>query len=171
MKPQIFSFSLPKFGFRPPAYGWNWAKSSIEKHQESKWLGSKKVREMLAKRTNTVDLKAVSPTEVLRKFFAEVKPDKGQALTESVFTGIRAAIHRHLTLCSTQPKNKHFARQRIHVCQQNVWSESQAIYEKKQLMQNQNINPLFSLCIMLHCILFYYCVLYCNALVLHSIEM
>ena len=37
-----------------------------------------------------------------------------------VLTGIRAAIHRHLTLCSTQPKHKHFARQRIHICQQNA---------------------------------------------------
>ena len=52
------------------------------------------------KEKNTVDLKTVSPTdlsEILRKFFAEVKTEKGQALTPSVLTGIRAAIHRHLT--------------------------------------------------------------------------
>ena len=36
-------------------------------------------------------------SENLRKFFAEVKTEKGQALTPSVLTGIRAAIHRHLT--------------------------------------------------------------------------
>ena len=34
--------------------------------------------------------------------------------------------------CSTQPKHKHFARKRIHACQQNVWSEGQAIYVRKQ---------------------------------------
>ena len=44
-------------------------------------------------------------------------------------------------LCSTQPKHKHFARQRNHICQQNVWSEGQAIYET---MRNQNTNHLFS---------------------------
>ena len=52
------------------------------------------------KKNVSVDLKTVSPTdlsEILRKFFAEVKIEKGQALTPSVLTGIRAAIHRHLT--------------------------------------------------------------------------
>ena len=47
---------------------------------------------------------------ILRKFFAEVKTEKGQALT-----GIKVASHR-----STQPKHKHFAGQRIHVWQQNA---------------------------------------------------
>ena len=63
------------------------------------------------KRKITVDLKTVSPADLskmLRKFFAEVKTEKGQALTLSALTGIRAAIHRHLNLCSTQPKHKHF---------------------------------------------------------------
>ena len=47
-----------------------------------------------------MDLKTVSPTdlrEIIRKFFAEVKTEAGQTLTPSVLTGIRAAIHRHLT--------------------------------------------------------------------------
>ena len=39
---------------------------------------------------------------ILRKFFAELKTEKGQALTPSVLTGIRETIHRHL--CPTQPK-------------------------------------------------------------------
>ena len=54
-----------------------------------------------------MDLKTVSPTdlsEILRKFFAEVKTEKGQALTPSVLTGIRAAIHRHLT-CAPLNRN------------------------------------------------------------------
>ena len=59
------------------------------------------------KEKNTVDLKTVSPTdlsEILRKFFAEVKIEKGQALTPSVLTGIRTAIHRHLT-CAPLSRN------------------------------------------------------------------
>ena len=47
-----------------------------------------------------MDLKTVNASdlsEILRKFFAEVKIEKGQALTPSALTGIRAAIHRHLT--------------------------------------------------------------------------
>ena len=57
----------------------------------------------------TVDLKTVSLiltdlSEILREFFAEVKTEKGQALTPSVFTGIRAAIHRHLT-CTPLSQN------------------------------------------------------------------
>ena len=77
---------------------------------------------------------------ILRKFFAELKTEKGQVLIPSVLTGIRAAIHRHLT-CAPLGQNKHFARQRIRVFQQNVWSEGQAIYET---MRNQNTNYLFS---------------------------
>ena len=60
----------------------------------------KKFDKWCEKRKITVDLKTVSPTdfsEILRKFFAEVKTEKGQTLTPSVLTGIRAAIHRHLT--------------------------------------------------------------------------
>ena len=34
---------------------------------------------------------------LLRKFYAEVKSEKGQPLTPSTLTGIRAAIHRQLT--------------------------------------------------------------------------
>ena len=52
------------------------------------------------KRKITVDLKAANATdlsEILRKFFAEVKTKKSQVLTPSALTGIRAAIHRNLT--------------------------------------------------------------------------
>ena len=54
------------------------------------------------KRKITVDLKTVSPTdlsEIMRKFFAEGKTEAGQALT-----GIREAIHRHLT-CAPISRN------------------------------------------------------------------
>ena len=40
----------------------------------------------------------------MRKFYAEVKTEKGQALTPSALTGIRVAIHRHLT-CAPLSRN------------------------------------------------------------------
>ena len=39
--------------------------------------------------------------------FAEVKTEEGQALTPSALTGIRAAIHRHLT-CAPLSRNLTF---------------------------------------------------------------
>ena len=43
-------------------------------------------------------------SEILWKFFAEVKTEKGQALTPSALTGMRAAIHHHLT-CAPLSQN------------------------------------------------------------------
>ena len=43
-------------------------------------------------------------SEILRKFFAEVKTEKGQALTQSVLTGITAAFYRHLS-CAPLSRN------------------------------------------------------------------
>ena len=43
----------------------------------------------------TIDKKELN--KILRKFYAQVKTEKGQALTPSALTRIRAAIHRHLT--------------------------------------------------------------------------
>ena len=64
-------------------------------------MGSKKVREMVQEKKNySGSQNSISPTdfsEILRKFFAEVKTEKGQALTPSALTGIRATIHRDLT--------------------------------------------------------------------------
>jgi len=69
--------------------------------------GVKTFEKCCEKRKITVDLKTVSVTdlsEILRKFFAEVKTAKGQALTPSALTGIRVAIHRHLT-CAPLSRN------------------------------------------------------------------
>ena len=82
-------------------------------------------------KTVSLSLSSTDLSKILRKFFIEVKTEKGQALTPSVLTGTRAAINRHLT-CATHALSRsalHLARQRIHICQQNVWSEGQAIYE------------------------------------------
>ena len=62
--------------------------------------GLKKFDKWCEKRAIKVDLKTIDKKElnkILRKFYAEVKTEKGQALTPSALTGIRAAIHRHLT--------------------------------------------------------------------------
>ena len=60
-----------------------------------------------------MNLKTVCPTdltEILRKFFVEVKQRKANIYSKC----IRAAIHRHLT-CAPLSRNKHLARQRIHI--------------------------------------------------------
>ena len=66
--------------------------------------GLKKFDKWCEKRAIKVDLKTIGKKElnkILRKFYAEVKTEKGQALTSSALTGIRAAIHRHLTSLSS----------------------------------------------------------------------
>ena len=40
----------------------------------------------------------------MRKFYAEVKTEKGQALTPSALTGVRTAVHRHLTCAPLSQK-------------------------------------------------------------------
>ena len=62
---------------------------------------------MVREKKNYSDLKTISPmdlSEILREFFAEVETEKGQALTPSALTGIRAAIHHHLT-CAPFSRN------------------------------------------------------------------
>ena len=88
--------------------------------------GVKKFEKWCEKRKITVDLKTVSPTdlsEILRKFFAEVKTEKGQALTPSVLTGIRAAIHRHLT-CAPLSRN-------INILQDSEFISANKMFEAK----------------------------------------
>ena len=73
-----------------------------------------------------MDLKTVSPTdfsEILRKFFSEVKTGKGQTLTPSVLTGIRAAIHRHLT-CAPLSRN-------MNILQGNEFISANKMFEAK----------------------------------------
>ena len=67
----------------------------------------KKFEKWCEKRKISVDLRTVQPTtlsEILWKFFDDVKTEKGQALTPSALTGLRAAIHRHLT-CAPLHRN------------------------------------------------------------------
>ena len=62
-------------------------------------------------------------SEILRKFFAEVKTEKGQALTPRALTGIRAAIHRHLT-CAPLSRN-------INILQISEFMSANKIFEAK----------------------------------------
>ena len=100
--------------------------------------GVKKFEKWCEKRKITVDLKIVRATdlsEILQKFFAEVKTEKGQALTPCVLTGIRAAIHRHLTCAPLKTANS---------CLQTKCLKRRPSYLRKKTMQNQNTNHLFS---------------------------
>ena len=90
--------------------------------------GVKKFKKWCEKRKITVDLKTVSLSatdlsEILRKFFAEVKTEKGQALTPSALTGIRAAIHRHLT-CAPLSRN-------INILQDSEFVSANKMFEAK----------------------------------------
>ena len=90
------------------------------------------------KRKIAVDLKTVSPTnlsEILRKFFAEVKTEKGQALTPSALTEIRAAIHRHLT-CAPLSRN-------INILQDSEFMSANKMFEAKAklFMKENNAKP------------------------------
>ena len=59
----------------------------------------------------------------MRKFYAEVKTEKGQALTPSALTGIRAAIHRHLT-CAPLSRN-------INILQDSELMSANKMFEAK----------------------------------------
>ena len=91
------------------------------------------------------NLKKVSPTalsKILRKFFAEGKTDKGQALTPSALTGIRAAIHHHL-ICAPLSRNNNIL-QDSEFMSANQMFEAKAKLFTKENNANQNTNRLFS---------------------------
>ena len=76
------------------------AKGQAENIKRATSWGTKKFEKWCDKRKLKVDFNcvtAVELNELLRKFHAEVKSEKGQPLTPSTLTSIRAAIHRQLT--------------------------------------------------------------------------
>ena len=104
----------------------------------------KKFGKWCEKRKIAVDLKTVSAkdlSKMLRKFFTEVKTEKGQTLPPSALTGIGAAIHRHLT-CASLSRN-------INILQDSEFVSANKIFEvklsflRKRTMRNQNTNHLF----------------------------
>ena len=76
-------------------------------------------------------------SEILRKFFAEVKTEKVQALTPSALTGIRAAIHRHLTYAPLSRNislnifqdSESISANKMFEAKAKLWS---AVYERKR---------------------------------------
>ena len=88
--------------------------------------GVRKFKKWCKKRKISVDLKTVSPTdlsEILRTFYTDVKTEKDQALTPSALTGIRAAIHHHLT-CAPLSRN-------INILQDSEFMSANKIFEEK----------------------------------------
>ena len=72
-------------------------KAQAKSTKEATEWGLKKFDKWREKRAIKVDLNTIDKKElnkILRKFYAEVKTEKGQALTPSALTRIRAAIHR-----------------------------------------------------------------------------
>ena len=63
--------------------------------------GVNKFKKWAQRAKRNVDLSTITPVQLnqeLRRFYAGVKGDKGRPLTPSALTGLRSAIHRHLTL-------------------------------------------------------------------------
>ena len=107
--------------------------------------GVKKFEKWCEKRKITMDLKTVSATdlsEILRKFFSEVKTEKGQVLTPSALTEIRAAIHGHLT-CVPLSRNINIL-QDSELMSANKMFKRRPSYLRKKTMRNQNTNHPFS---------------------------
>ena len=100
--------------------------------------GVRKFEKWSAKRKITADFKTVSPTdlsEILQKFFAEVKTKRGQALTLSALIGIRAVIHCHLT-CAPLSRN-------INILQDSEFMSANKMFEAKAklFMKENNSKP------------------------------
>ena len=90
------------------------------------------------KRAVKVDLKTIDKKElnkILRKFYAEVKTEKGQALTPRTLTGIRAAIHRHLT---SAPLSRN-----VNILQDSDFMSANKMFEAKAKLftKEQNVKP------------------------------
>ena len=81
----------------------------------------------------TIDKKELN--KILRKFYAEIKTEKGQALTPSALTGIRAAIHRHLT---SAPLSRN-----VNILQDSDFMSANKMFEAKAKLftKEQNVKP------------------------------
>ena len=93
------------------------------------------------KKNVSVDHKTVSPTdwsEILRKFFAEGKQRKGQALTPSVLTGIKAAFHRHLT-CAPFSRNIDILQDSEFISANKMFEAKAKLYTKQCVTKTQII--------------------------------
>ena len=88
------AFFQPKVGLKQRATGWNWAKGSSEKHQESNWVGNENVRQMVRQKKNfsgSQNSKSNGLERNLQKLYAEVK---FQMIKKNSF-------HRHFKVVKT----------------------------------------------------------------------
>ena len=60
-----------------------------------------------------------------------MKTEKGQALTPSVLTGIRAGFHCHLTFAPLSRSKLHFARQRIPISANKMFEAKAKLFTKQ----------------------------------------
>ncbi|CAH3185647.1 unnamed protein product, partial [Porites lobata] len=98
--------------------------------------GIKKFEKWCDKRKLKVDFNCVRPVELnelLRKFYAEVKSEKGQPLTPSTLTGIRAAIHRQLT---SAPISRS-----MNIMQDSEFLSANRMFEAKCKLYTKEMNP------------------------------
>ena len=112
------------------------AQAQAESTKRATSWGIKKFEKWCEKRQLNVDLNSVTSAElneVLRKFYAEVKSEKGQPLTPSTLTGIRAAIHRKLTSAP-------FSRT-INILQDKEFLPANKMFEAKCKLYTKEMNP------------------------------
>ena len=80
-------------------------------------------------------MKTIAPkdlNDILRKFYAEVKTEKGQPLTPSALTGIRAAIHRHIT---SAPLSRN-----VNILQDSDFMSANKMFEAKAKLFTKEMN-------------------------------
>ena len=97
--------------------------------------GVSKFEKWCQKRNVEIDFASVNPeelSEALRKFYAEVKTEKGEALTPSALTGIRAAIHRHITSAP-------FSR-KLNILQDSEFMSANKMFEAKGKLYTKENN-------------------------------
>ncbi|CAH3186344.1 unnamed protein product [Porites lobata] len=112
------------------------AKGQAENTKRATSWGIKKFEKWCYKRKLKVDFNCVTPVELnelLRKFYAEVKSEKGQPLTPSTLTGIRAAIHRQLT---SAPISRS-----MNIMQDSEFLSANKMFEAKCKLYTKEMNP------------------------------
>ena len=113
------------------------AKAQAENTKRATNWGIKKFEKWCDKRKLKVDFNCVTPAElneILRKFYAEVKSEKGQPLTPSTLTGIRAAIHRQLT---SAPISRS-----MNILQDSEFISANKMFEAKCKLYTKEMNPM-----------------------------
>ena len=112
------------------------AKGQAENTKRATSWGIKKFEKWCDKRKLKFDFSCVTPiepNELLQKFYAEVKSEKGQPLTPSTLTGIRAAIHRQLT---SAPISRS-----MNIMQDSEFLSANKMFEAKCKLYTKEMNP------------------------------